>query len=151
VPDFLFIKDPAAIAEFKYGGHDLLYFARHVRPWVMPVLSWTALVSLLAVAMVCINPLMQEQWIERERLSFPTIQLPLAMIQGGQGFWRNRLMWAGFLAAAAVDLLNGLHDLYPSLPMINVRVLADLSLAMPDTPWNSIGWTPIAIFPFIVG
>jgi hypothetical protein len=23
VPDFLFVKDPATIAEFKYGGHDL--------------------------------------------------------------------------------------------------------------------------------
>src|SRR5206468_603120 len=40
VPDFLFVRDSTTIAEFKYGGHDALYFLRHVRPWVVPVLSW---------------------------------------------------------------------------------------------------------------
>jgi hypothetical protein len=151
VPDFLFIKDPAPIAEFKYGGHDFLHFLRHIGPWIVPILSWTALVSLLAVAMLCISSLMREEWIDREKLSFPIIQLPLALAQGGPGFWRSRWMWGGFVAAAGVDLLNGFHYLYPSLPMINVRVIADLSLVMPDYPWNAIGWTPIAIFPFIVG
>lgn len=151
VPDFLFIKDPAPIAEFKYGGHDFLYFLRHIGPWVVPVLSWTALVSLLAFAMLCISSLMREEWIDREKLSFPIIQLPLALTQGGPGFWRSRSMWSGFVAAATVDLLNGFHFLYPSLPMINVGVIADLSLALPNYPWNAIGWTPISIFPFIIG
>src|SRR5262249_1480481 len=50
---------------------------------------------------------------------------------------------------AGVDLLNGFHFLYPSIPMLNVRFLGDLSQALPDYPWNAIGWTPIAIFPFI--
>jgi hypothetical protein len=151
VPSSFFIKDPAPIAEFKYGGHDFLYFLHHLGPWVAPFLGWTALVSLLAFAMLCINSLMREEWIEREKLSFPIIQLPLALTQGGPGFWRSRWMWSGFAVAAAVDLLNGLHVLYPSLPMLNVRVLADLSLALPEYPWNATGWTPIAIYPFIVG
>jgi hypothetical protein len=149
VPGFLFMKDASPIAEFKYGGHDFLYFLRHLGPWMVPVLSWTALVSLLAFAMLCISSLMREEWTDREKLSFPIIQLPMALTHGGPGFWRNRFMWVGFTVAAGIDLLNGFHFLYPSIPMLNVRFLGDLSQALPDYPWNAIGWTPIAIFPFI--
>jgi hypothetical protein len=149
VPSFLFIKDATPIAEFKYGGHGFVYFLHHLGPWIVPVLSWTALVSLLAFAMLCINSLMREEWTDREKLSFPIIQLPVALTQGGPGFWRNRFMWGGFIVAASIDLLNGFHFLYPSIPMLNVRFLGDLSLVLPDYPWNAIGWTPIAIFPFI--
>jgi hypothetical protein len=58
-------------------------------------------------------------------------------------------MWGGFVAVFAIDILNGFHFLYPSIPMLNVRFLGDLSLAFPDYPWNAVGWTPIGIFPFI--
>src|SRR5207247_5687431 len=50
---------------------------------------------------------------------------------------------------AAIDLLNCLNFLYPALPRLNVRFLCDLSKAFPDPPYNAIGWTPIALFPFV--
>jgi hypothetical protein len=99
--------------------------------------------------MLCINSLMREEWTDREKLSFPIIQLPLALCQGGPGFWRSRFMWGAFGVTATIDLINGIHFLYPSIPLINVRFIGDLVQAFPDYPWRAVGWTPIGIFPFI--
>jgi hypothetical protein len=149
VPSFLFLKDAAQLADYATGGYSFAYFLRRLPLWATPVLSWTALITLVLLAMLCINSLMRQQWAERERLSFPLIQLPMAMTTGGPAFWRNRLMWAGFAGAAAIDFLNGINFLYPAIPRFNVRFIGDLSLAFNSPPWNSIGWTPIGIFPFV--
>lgn len=153
LPDFLYLKDFDALRDFQGGGHTFAYFLTRLGLWARPVFWWTALVGVLALAMLCINLLMREQWTEREKLSFPIIQLPMALAQNGGNspFFRNPLMWIGFGIAAAIDLLNGLHFLYPTVPELTVRFMGDLSLAFPGPPWNAIGWTPIAIFPFIFG
>jgi hypothetical protein len=149
LPDFLFITDATPIAQIKYGGQGFFTFLRQPGPWALPVFSWTLLITLLCLAMLCINSLMREEWTDREKLSFPIIQLPLALCQGGPGFWRSRYMWGGFIVMAVIDTINGIHFMYPSVPLINVRFLGDLRDAFPSYPWNSVGWTPIGIFPFI--
>src|SRR5204862_5687898 len=77
--------------------------------------------------------------------------LPLTMVQDGadSSFWTNRSMCGGLAVAAAIDIVNGLNFLYPSIPRLNVRFLGDLSLVAPNPPFNAIGWTPIGLFPFI--
>ena len=151
LPDFLFIKDRQSVLGYLNGGHSFRYMLRNLGPWIVPVLSWTAFVSVLAIVMLCINSLMRTQWTDREKLSFPIIQLPVAMIAGGGSspFWRNRLMWTSCIIIAIVDIINGFAFLYPSIPRINVRFLGDLSAAFHTYPWNSVGWTPIGLFPFI--
>lgn len=151
VPGFLFLKDAAALADYKTGGFGWGRLLQRLPLWATPVLAWTLFVFLLAAAMLCVNSLMREEWTDREKLAFPIIQLPLAMAQDGAAspFWTNRWMWGGFAAAAAIDIVNGLNFLYPWIPRLNVRFLGDLSLAFPDPPYNAIGWTPIGLFPFI--
>jgi hypothetical protein len=151
VPDFLFLKDPAALSDYKTGGFGWARVLQRLPLWWTPVLAWTLFLLLLAGAMLCVNSLMRDEWTDREKLAFPIIQLPMAMAQDGAAspFWRNRLMWAGFGVAAAIDLLNGLNFLYPWIPRLNVRFLGDLSAIAPDPPFNAIGWTPIGLFPFI--
>ncbi|HEY3283697.1 MAG TPA: DUF6785 family protein [Armatimonadota bacterium] len=153
LPDCLYIKDYALLRDFEAGGHPFSYFVSHLGIWIGPVLWWTALVGALAGAMLCINVLMRDQWANREKLAFPIIQLPLALCEDGgkSRFFRNPVMWIGFLTVFSIDTLNGLHFLYPVVPQINVRFIGDASQAFSSPPWNSIGWTPIAIFPFIFG
>ena len=47
-------------------------------------------------------------WIEREKLAFPLIQLPMQMTeQGGSGgMWRSKAMWMAFGIMFAIDILN---------------------------------------------
>jgi uncharacterized protein DUF6785/uncharacterized protein DUF6784 len=151
VPDQLHIKDKALIAPYVTGGATWGQFLEALPVWAGPVFWWTVVVFLVCFAMLCINVLMRQEWTDREKLSFPIIQLPLAMAQGGPGFWRSRFMWGGFVGVAAIDLLNGFAFLYPALPSIPVRFLGDLRQAFPDPPFNAIGWTPVGLFPFIVG
>ena len=49
----------------------------------------------------------------------------------------------------AIDILNGLHYMYPSLPLINVRFVGDLHEFFREPPFSAIGWTPIGLFPYM--
>jgi len=151
IPDWMFLKDADKLRDYGTGGHFLIYFLHKLPLWIIPIASWTLFVFLISFAMLCINSLMREQWTRQERFSFPIIQLPIAIAQGGGNspFWRNRWMWGGFAAMAFIDLLNGFHFMYPALPWINVRFIGDVQQWLPNPPWNAIGWTPIGIFPYM--
>lgn len=151
VPDQLHIKDKALLGSYVTGGATWREFLAGLPVWIGPVFWWTVVVFLVCLAMLCINILMRQEWTDREKLTFPIIQLPLAMAQGGPEFWRSRYTWGGFLTVAAIDILNGFSFLYPAIPTLNVRFLGDLQRSFPDAPMNAIGWTPIGLFPFIVG
>ena len=58
-----------------------------------------------------------------------------------RGFFRDRLMWAGFILAGGMDLINGLHFLFPIIPGLGGEFF-DLRPFFTTKPWNAIGWTP---------
>ena len=70
--------------------------------------------------MMCINTLVRKQWTDRERLTFPIVQLPLAMTEPKTSLWRNKLFWMGFGIAFGIDVINGLSVYYPAIPQIPV-------------------------------
>ena len=152
VSDLFFFKDPEPLREFANGGKDFRVFWAALLPlWLPKVAAWTAVFSLLATAMLCISALLREQWVHRERLAFPLVQIPLALADEGgpRSMWRGWHLWGGFLVVFAIDMLNGLSFLYPALPRVNVRFLGDMNLWFSSSPWNQTGWTPIGIFPFL--
>lgn len=151
VSDWLFFKSDEGLKDFAAGGKPFWYFLSRLPLWWPKIIAWTVVVGLVCLAMLCINSLMRDQWTNREKLSFPLIQLPVAMTAGGGAspFWKNRFMWGGFAVMFAIDMLNGFSFLYPALPRINVRFIGDVSLWFSSPPWNQIGWTPIGIFPFM--
>lgn len=151
VSDWLFFKDAAPLRNFIAGGKPFALFLAELPVWWPKIIAWTVLVSLISIAMLCINALMREHWIHREKLSFPIVQLPVAITQNGGGgpFWKSRWMWAGFAATFLIDMLNGFAFLYPSIPLINIRFLGDMNTWFSSPPWNQTGWTPIGLFPFI--
>jgi hypothetical protein len=148
---YLFFTNDKQLRDIEMGGFSFDYTLQHLGMWWRPILSWTFIVFIVCFSMLCINSLMRDQWTRREKLAFPIIQLPMAMMEGGgrSPFWRNRYMWGGFIVMAILDMLNGFHYLYPSLPSINLRFIGDVSQWLPNPPWNAIGWTPIGLFPFI--
>ena len=150
IPDWLTVKDKDFLADYHKGG-TTLYTIEHIKGWLEPVLWWAAFIFFLLLVMLCINVIMRRQWIEREKLSYPIIQLPLEMTEKGGGpFFRNRLMWLGFGIAGCLDILNGLHFLYPAVPSLGGDFY-NIAPLFPGKPWNAIGWTPLAVHPFAVG
>jgi hypothetical protein len=149
---FIQPKDADKFIDYRNGGFPFSYFVSHLYLWWPYIASWTVLVTLVCLAMLCINSLMRDEWTNRERLAFPIIQLPMAIVQTGAGksqIWKSRFFTLPFLLMFAIDMVNGFHFIYPSLPLINVRFIGDLVLYFPNPPLNSVGWTPIGIFPYM--
>ncbi|HLV81547.1 MAG TPA: DUF6785 family protein [Chthonomonadaceae bacterium] len=149
---FIQVKDAGKYQDYANGGYRFPYFLAHLHLWWIFIASWTALVTLICLAMLCINSLMRDEWTNRERLAFPIIQLPMAIVQTGAGrtpMWKSRFFVIAFLVMFAIDILNGFHFLYPSVPSINVRFMGDVQQWLPNPPYSAIGWTPIGIFPYM--
>lgn len=148
LPDWLVVKDPVAVKNFYTGGN--LYDPVNYGPWLVPVMWWSAFVLALVGMFLCLNVLLRKQWTEREKLSYPLVQLPFDMTAEGAPLFKERLLWYGFALAAVIDIVNGLSVLYPSIPQIPIK-LEDQSMLFTTRPWNNIGWLPIQFYPFGIG
>jgi hypothetical protein len=151
MPDWLVIKDLAQVKHFEGGGltwrdviRDLPLYAGR---WGMYGLLWFG----ICFSCLCINSLMRGAWCERERLTFPLIQLPVAMCEGGgaSGMWKSRYMWTAFIVMFSIDILNGFHYLYPNIPEIPVKDLFYIDRALREPPWSNIGDFRVSIYPFM--
>jgi hypothetical protein len=149
LPPWFYVSDAEAVRGWYLGSTDPYVWER-VRAWLPAVGAWSLFILALLFTMLCFVTLVRRQWTEREHLTYPIIQLPLEMTEAPGRFIRQRLLWAGFSVAAGLSLLNGLHDLYPSLPAIPVK-FRDMSPYFPEPPWNAMGWTPISFYPFAIG
>ena len=151
VPQWLAIKEQSKLVDY-YCGESTFYMWEHASLWLTPVLWWTVFIVVLVSILLCFNLLLRKLWIEHEKLSYPIIQLPLELTNNDFAghLFRNRLMWMGFIAAGGIDVINGLHFLYPTVPTLGGR-LYDIGPLFTEKPWNAIGWTPVAVYPFIIG
>ena len=101
--------------------------------------------------MLCINVVLRKQWIEKEKLTYPIIQLPLSIMDPKLHLLRNRSLWFGFCITGGLTFVNGLAVLYPVLPSIPLKRILNLHRLLTDRPWNAIGWTPVTIHPHLIG
>ena len=148
IPSWFTLNDQQAISHY-YEGESTLYLQVHLKAWVKPALAWSGFTLILVFIMHCINTLVRKQWVQQERLAFPIIQLPVAMTRS-ESFFRHRLLWIGFAIVAIIDLIDGLHVLFPKVPYINVK-LYDISRFFTEKPWNAMGTTFTSFYPFMIG
>ena len=150
IPDWIAVKDKTFLTDY-YRGETSLYQWEIIEGWLTTTLTWGGFLCALVFVMVFINTLVRKQWTEHEKLSYPIIQLPLELTNTSRtNLLTNKMMWLGFGIAGAIDILNGLHYLFPTVPSLGGR-LYDLRPFFTQKPWSAIGWTPIAVFPFAVG
>jgi len=149
IPKWLTITDKNVLNSYYLGGGDL-YEINQLKLWLVPFLSWGSLFFVVVAMMICINVLFRKRWTEDEKLAFPIIQLPVAMTRdGGRSFLRNKTMWIAFSIAFTIDIINGLDQIYPSVPHLNIK-LRNINV-FTDAPWSAMGWTPISFYPFAIG
>ncbi|NUP98834.1 MAG: hypothetical protein HUU35_03145 [Armatimonadetes bacterium] len=145
IPKWFAPQDPQAILDFYRGNAPVPY-----RAWLMPTLSWTVFLLAFVGLTVSLSALLRRQWVDRERLTFPTVILPLEMTREGSGFWRNPVLWAGFSIAAIVGVINNLHANLPLVPDLNVR---NIPIDTGFTSKFTIAMKPISLsfYPFVIG
>jgi hypothetical protein len=151
VPDQLVIKDFEQVKDIQGGGKPATHVISRLGTYFPIWVGWAGLICTLCFAMLCLNSLMRGAWCERERLTFPLIQLPVAMCENGGagGMWKSRYMWIAFAVMFSIDMLNGLNYLYPSLPAIPMKDLFYIERAFKEPPLSNIGDFRISIYPFM--
>lgn len=127
IPDWLVPRDPAAIQAFfegSTGGASQIPWD----VWIGPLLAWAPLVIALQVVMICMMVILRRQWVEKERLIYPVMQLPLAMVRDDdrgsllKPFFRNPVMWIGFSMPVLLLSVNGLSAYFPFIPSLSFSI-----------------------------
>jgi len=122
VKPWLLVSDPEAIKGFYEGlsqGASIPWMA-----WVRPLSRWLPMLLGVYGAIVGMVVLLRKQWIVHERLLFPLVQVPIAMI-GEEGtkdrhlssFFKNPMVWLGALVPLVMNSQRALHNYYPTFPV----------------------------------
>jgi len=151
LPQWLVVDD-MKILRGLYEGQSSIYNWHYIKTWLTPVFWWSTFLFAIFIVMIGINTIIRKQWMENEKLSYPIIQLPLAMTRDGGNldFFRNKMLWIGISIGACVDLINGLHAFVPSIPELPIRTV-EIGHYFMEKPLSAIGWTPVCFFPFVIG
>ncbi len=155
VPDHFVPHDRQIINAFYTGSQDMWRFFRPdvFKAWLVPMAFWGVFLFLLAFTMLCLSSVLRRQWIDREKLEFPIIELPLMMARNNTvgSLFKSRLFLIGFLATTALLCVNALSGLFPSLPTLNLNVVNVGSRLFVNPPFNGMNPVFVCWWPYAVG
>jgi hypothetical protein len=117
------------------------------------MLSWCGFLALFSLATLCIVALLRRQWVDRERLAFPTVAVPIALLREPAALLSNHIFQIGFILPFLIDVMNTIHLNVPTVPYLPTRTSdqPDIGALFSAAPWNAIGHTPISLYPFVIG
>jgi hypothetical protein len=123
--------------------------------WATPLIAWTILTFGFYLAMFCLGAIVRKQWVERENLIFPLVQLPLEMVMpqrrdiSAVPFFRNKLLWMGFAIPFIIHNLNALHAYTPGIPFMQLQGIRFLS-GITSRPWSFLR-SPLYVHFSVIG
>ena len=123
LPQWMVPQDPNAVKWFFEGapsGGGVPWEA-----WVEPLCYWALLIIALYLVMISSMVILRRQWVDRERLIYPLVQVPLQMAENKRGealgpFFKSPVMWAGFVLPVFVSSCNALHAYLNYIPAIQL-------------------------------
>jgi len=114
--EWMVAYNPLAVKEFYEGTSGPLAIPWSI--WLPPLFCWLAFYAAFYLTLVSAMVILRRQWVEHERLIYPLVQVPLAMIQEGdkpqlvKPFFKNPVMWCGFLVPFFIGSVNSLHSYF---------------------------------------
>ena len=119
---WMMVSDPEAVRGFYEGlpqGASIPWMA-----WARPLSMWLPMLLAFYGAIVAIGVLLRKQWIVNERLLFPLVQVPIAMIGEEKtkdrllsSFFSNPVVWMGALVPLVMNSQRALHNYFPVFPV----------------------------------
>ena len=155
LPTWLHPRDPEVSAWFWEGlpaGISLPW-----GQWVTPVAGWGAFTLAMMAAMMCLGALLRRDWIERQRLTFPLIEIPMALVNGesrptlSKSSFRFSSFWLGFVPTSIVILLIWLNGLFPAVPAPSRDYPIGQNFAGLGLPWSTLSEMRVRIAPATIG
>jgi hypothetical protein len=107
--------------------------------WTVPLMGWSVLFFALFLTSYCLSLLLRDRWMETERLSFPLIEMPAALIDGetesGSLFKTRSFLWGAGLSIVLYTI-NGIHHYFPELSRIGMHL--DLGGFLLEEPFKAM-------------
>lgn len=110
--------------------------------WVRPAFAWGVLLASIYVAVLSLSAIVHRQWAVNERISFPLATVYGLLIEAPQpgralnGLLSSRAFWIAAALVFAIHLLNGAHQIRPSVPQIPLNF--DFNAMFTTPPWDRI-------------
>lgn len=134
-----------AIRDLYQGGHQVPWQA-----WVAPITFWSIYLMLISGIWICLAGILRRIWIDQERLTFPIATMPLQVMNPKEDIFRKPLFWIGFSVPVILQSLLVLHDWYPAVPAMQLKVNYDI-IRFATPPWNAMPAIGIGFYPMAVG
>ncbi len=155
IPRWFMPQDKELITGFYLGNDDFWRFFRPevFKAWAGPLLFWSLFLFTLAFTMYCFGSILRRQWVDREKLTFPIIELPMMMVRenGIGSLFKNRLLLGGFAVTSLALSLNYMSSIYPSIPCIPLDIRNIGAMAFTNPPLSGMNPIWIAWWPFAIG
>jgi hypothetical protein len=91
--------------------------------WIEPLAWWFVLFVTMSFMLICASTILHRQWSLHERLAYPMAQVPLRMIEEGEGplssvapLFRSPAAWVGIALPVVCFSFAALHHYYPAVP-----------------------------------
>ncbi len=150
VPEWAIVRDATACKGLA-EGNATVYSWDIFRAWFMPLAFWGVFLMALMTALLSVTMIFRQPWTEKERLSFPIIQIPLIISTGLSKLLRSRLFWIGFAIAASIDIINGFNVIDPRVPKVPIIRAFQFGEYFVERPWDTIRGTSVSLYPFVIG
>lgn len=156
IGSLIHLKDFDALGDFWYGGSGVPW-----RLWIGPIIVWTSVNLVILFIIICLVSIVRKRWVEHERLTFPVNLVILPILEATEPhqeevpFWKNKLLYLGFIWPVLFSGLSVINRYYPGVPVIPHTI--DFGRFFPESlPWRLL-WSDskppfsISYFPWHVG
>lgn len=130
----LIVQDRDAVQQFYLGlpaGAPIPWAA-----WTDPLLRWLPFFAVFLLAGYLTVTLFHHRWQQEERLAYPLMQLPLALVAVAEGKAAGgRLLFLGAAGPFLLGLAHVAHDLRPAFPALPIDHLGSLN-------WGEVMFSP---------
>lgn len=136
IPSWMVPSEPngsVAIQAFE-GGAPVPWEA-----WMGPLMGWAILFVALFLTSYSLSLLLKERWMETERLSFPLLEMPAALIEGetdSTPLFKSRPFLWGSALSIVLFTINGINHYFPELAKIGTAL--DFSNFLLDEPFKAM-------------
>lgn len=144
------IKDDDALMGFWLGGEPVPWDV-----WTIPLIIWTIVFGAVLFLIMTLATFARRMWTDIEHLRFPITIPILAMIDEpeNQGelfgrFWKNKLMYIGFIPPVIYGIIGMIREYIPSIPFIPMYNKIPPVGVLAEMPWNVLTQWPL---PLVVG
>ena len=103
----------------------------------MPLFWWLSFIFPLYFVCFTLVVILRRQWVERERLAYPLMQVPQVLVEGADGAalpaaMRNRLFWIGAAVPLSIALWNIVGFFYHFFPRIEWQYPIQIAHGFPS-------------------